>query len=71
VGKLAHGAMCLILPFWLLSGVFNFMTILLTYLLSQMLSSLLFVMLIIGTHWAKGYTQLPPDTGKMAKGRLE
>ncbi|WDC32655.1 fatty acid desaturase family protein [Escherichia albertii] len=69
-GKLAHGAMCLILPFWLLSGVFNFMTILLTYLLSQMLSSLVFVMLIIGTHWAKGYTQLPPDTGKMAKGRL-
>lgn len=46
------------------------MTILLTYLLSQLLASLIFVMLIIGTHWAKGHTQLPPEEGKMAVGRL-
>ncbi|MCV5761694.1 acyl-CoA desaturase, partial [Escherichia coli] len=46
-GKLAHCALCLILP-WLLSE-FGFMTILLTYLLSQLLASLIFVMLIIGT----------------------
>ncbi|EHG5996501.1 TPA: acyl-CoA desaturase [Escherichia fergusonii] len=67
-GKLAHCALCLILP-WLLSE-FGFMTILLTYLLSQLLASLIFVMLIIGTHWAKGHTQLPPEEGKMAVGRL-
>lgn len=38
-GKLAHCALCLILP-WLLSD-FSFMTILLTYLLSQLLASLI------------------------------
>lgn len=43
-GKLAHCALCLIIP-WLLSD-FSFMTILLTYLLSQLLASLIFVTLI-------------------------
>lgn len=62
--------MCLLLPFWLLSDVFSFRAILLIYLLSQMLASLIFVMLIIGTHWAKGNTQLPPEEGKIAVGRL-
>nr|WP_282914348.1 fatty acid desaturase [Escherichia coli] len=64
------GALCAVSDTpWLLSD-FSFMTILLTYLLSQLLASLIFVTLIIGTHWAKGHTQLPPEEGKMPVGRL-
>lgn len=48
----------------------SFPTVLVTYLASQMVSSLIFVMLIIGTHWAKGRVQLPPEGGKMADGKL-
>lgn len=65
-----HAAACLALPAWLLADRFGFITILATYVISQMLTSLVFVMLIIGTHWAKGRFQLPPEGGKMSEGRL-
>lgn len=69
-GKSLHAAFSLVLPMWLLADRFSAGSILLTYMLCQMISSLIFVMLVIGTHWAKGSAQLPPDGGKMAQGRL-
>ena len=52
-GKAAHLLLALAILCWLLPPAIGIGQILLVYLLSQMLSSLLFVMLIIGTHWAK------------------
>lgn len=69
-GKALHVAFSLVLPMWLLADRFSTGSILLTYILCQMISSLIFVMLIIGTHWAKGCAQLPPEGGKMVQGRL-
>ncbi|MER5006707.1 fatty acid desaturase family protein [Atlantibacter hermannii] len=69
-GKTAHAAFSLALPVGLLADRFSVGMILLTYMLCQMIVSLVFVMLIIGTHWAKGSVQLPPQEGKMAQGRL-
>ncbi|AHG22111.1 linoleoyl-CoA desaturase [Chania multitudinisentens RB-25] len=53
LSKLAHFTLALVIPLWLMSPVLGITTVLLVYLLSQMLSSLVFVMLIVGTHWAK------------------
>jgi len=69
-GKLAHFVFCLLIPAWALSGSLTFTVVLSLYLLSQMISSLIFVMLIIGTHWAKGHRQSPPVGGKIAQGKL-
>lgn len=41
----------------------------LVYLLCQMLASLIFVMLIIGTHWAKGNSYCPTPQGKLPHSR--
>lgn len=70
LGKALHIAFCLVFPAWLMADRFSFDTILMTYLLAQMISSLIFVMLVIGTHWAKGSVQLPPKEGKMDVGRI-
>lgn len=70
IGKITHITFCLILPGWLLADRFSFFTILVTYWISLMISSMICVTLIIGTHWAKGHSQLPPETGKMPAGRL-
>ncbi|PHI28354.1 fatty acid desaturase family protein [Budvicia aquatica] len=42
--------------------------VIVAYLLSQMLSSLIFVVLILGTHWAKAKFYLPPEQGSMPHG---
>ncbi len=70
LSKVLHTVFCLVLPAWLMADRFSVSTVLGVYIISQMLSSLVFVMLIIGTHWAKGSVQLPPKAGKMAEGRL-
>lgn len=70
-GKVAHMVFCLALPAWLMADRFSFLTVLAVYTISQMICSLVLVMLIIGTHWAKGRVQLPPEGGKMPEGRLD
>lgn len=69
-GKGAHIAFSLLLPCWVMADSFSAGTVAGVYLASQMTSSLFFVMLVIGTHWAKGHAQLPPENGKMSEGRL-
>lgn len=70
LGKAAHLAFCLALPAGLLAGQISAGAVLATWIVCQMISSLIFVMLIIGTHWAKGNVQRPPESGKMAQGKL-
>jgi linoleoyl-CoA desaturase len=65
LSKLGHFTLALAIPLWLMPPAVSAWTILLTYLLSQMLSSLVFVMLIVGTHWAKANFYQPPQQGKM------
>lgn len=68
--KLIHLTLTLLLPLWLLADRFGIMTMLAVYVLSQIGASLIFVMLIVGTHWAKGHTHHPAEHGKMPQGRL-
>ncbi|VTR27196.1 Uncharacterised protein [Serratia fonticola] len=49
LSKLAHFTLALAIPLWLMPPEISATAIWLTYLLSQMLSSLVFVMLIVGT----------------------
>ncbi|CNF41135.1 fatty acid desaturase family protein [Yersinia similis] len=63
--KGAHLLLALVIPSVVLSGHISFMTILAVYLLCQMLSSWLFVMLIVGTHWAKAKFFQAPEQGSM------
>jgi linoleoyl-CoA desaturase len=67
-GKAAHLILALAIPCYLLPPAIGVGQILLVYLLSQMLSSLLFVMLIIGTHWAKAQFYQAPEQGPLAHG---
>ncbi len=64
-GKATHLLLALVIPCWLLPPTISIGQILLVYLLSQMLSSLLFVMLIIGTHWARANFYQAPEQGAM------
>ena len=68
LGKGAHFALALGIPALVLPDSISFLTILSVYLLSQMASSLLFVMIIVGTHWAKANFFEAPDAGKMPHG---
>lgn len=70
VSKIGHMVIALGLPLWLLTDRFGVLAVLITWAVSQMVASLIFVMLIIGTHWAKGHHYLPPDEGQMPQGRL-
>lgn len=65
ISKSLHFLLALFIPAYVLSDVFSFSTLLIIYLLSQMVSSLLFVMLIVGTHWAKSHFFEPPAAGNM------
>ena len=69
-GKLAHLVFCVFIPVWLLAGHLSLMAILGIYFLCQMISSMVFVTLIIGTHWAKGHNPQPSNDGKLATGKL-
>jgi len=66
--KLAHLLLALVLPYWLLAGTISLPMLLLTYLFSQMLSSLVFVVLILGSHWAQGRFFQAPEQGNMPHG---
>lgn len=68
LSKLAHFTLALAIPLWLMPPEISATAIWLTYLLSQMLSSLVFVMLIVGTHWAKANFYQAPEQGKMVHG---
>lgn len=63
--KGAHFLLALGVPYWLLSEKMSFAILLAIYLLCQMFSSLLFVMLIVGTHWAKATFFQAPEQGGM------
>jgi len=63
--KCLHFSLALVIPAFVLSAEFSFFTLLIIYLLCQMVSSLLFVMLIVGTHWAKSHFFEPPESGNM------
>ncbi|WP_338629104.1 acyl-CoA desaturase [Yersinia intermedia] len=63
--KGAHFLLVLGVPYWLLSEKMSFAILLAIYLLCQMFSSLLFVMLIVGTHWAKATFFQAPEQGGM------
>lgn len=69
LGKSGHFLLALWLPWQLGLGQFSWSYILLCYLLSQMLSSLFFVMLLVGTHWATARFFERPASGGMAHGR--
>lgn len=65
VSKGLHFLLALAIPAYFLSAEVSFSTLLIIYLSCQMLSSLLFVMLIVGTHWAKSHFFEPPAVGNM------
>lgn len=69
LGKGGHMLLALWLPWQLGRGHFSLGTIALTYLLCQMLSSLFFVMLLVGTHWATAQFYAMPASGRMPHGR--
>lgn len=69
LSKVLHLCLALLLPYWFLSpyGI-GIGTLLTVYLFSQMLASLIFVVLILGTHWAKATFYTAPESGRMAQG---
>lgn len=69
LGKAAHTLLALVLPAVCMADK-SALAIVAVYLVCQMVSSFIFVMLIVGTHWAKGRVMLPPVSGKMPEGRL-
>jgi len=70
VTKTLHLLLALIVPFLVLhpQGI-GVQTLLLCYLGSQMLSSLIFVVLILGSHWAMGTFYETPADGRFNHGR--
>ena len=63
--KGVHFMLAIAIPAYLLRENMSMATVLMVYLLSQMASSLLFVMLIVGTHWAKANFFQAPEAGPM------
>lgn len=68
-GKAAHVALSLGLPLYFCAGKIGAGVVFLVYFLSQSGASLLFVLLILGTHWAKGRFFEAPANGRFAHGR--
>ncbi|EMN4129249.1 MULTISPECIES: fatty acid desaturase family protein [Providencia] len=67
--KILHISLVIIIPFYLLTDKqIGLGLLLFTYFLSQMLASLIFVVLILGTHWAKATFYTPPEQGNMPHG---
>jgi linoleoyl-CoA desaturase len=71
LGKAAHAALALGLPCYLVGDRIGMGSVLITYFVCQATASLLFVLLILGTHWAKGRFFLVPDDGWLPHGRWE
>jgi linoleoyl-CoA desaturase len=71
LAKAAHVVLSLGLPLYFCADRIGAGTVVFAYFFSQTGASLLFVLLILGTHWAKGkFFQAPPD-GAFAHGRYE
>lgn len=70
LAKILHISLTIILPI-LLCPQFSPWLIILIYCLSQMCSSLIFVVLILGTHWAKATFYQVPDNFKIPHGRTQ
>lgn len=69
LSKLLHLIFTIIIPTLLLADTgIGISTILGGYLASQMFASLIFVVLILGTHWAKATFYLAPEQGNMPHG---
>lgn len=69
LAKLLHLFIALLIPAIILSNKnIGLTSILLIYLASQMLASLIFVVLILGTHWAKATFFVAPEKGNMPHG---
>ncbi len=71
LAKAAHLTLGIGLPLYFCAGRIAPATILLAYFLSLSAASLLFVLLILGTHWAKGRFFAAPPDGRFAHGRWE
>lgn len=71
LAKAAHVALCLGLPLYFCTAEIGSGTVVFAYFFSQAGASLLFVLLILGTHWAKGRFFQPPAEGGFAHGRYE
>lgn len=67
--KILHFTIALIIPIAIFSshGI-GWLAILATYLITQMLSSLIVVSLLLGTHWSKPHFYHAPKDGKMQHG---
>lgn len=52
LAKLLHLIVAIVIPAFVITDI-SLAILLLTYLFSQMLASLIFVVLILGTHWSK------------------
>lgn len=67
--KLLHLLVAIIIPAYVLANTgIGIGTLLLIYFLSQMFASLIFVVLILGTHWAKATFYSAPKEGSMPHG---
>lgn len=53
LSKVLHLALCLGVPAWLVGPSLGYGTVILAYLLGQMVASYLLLALILGTHWAQ------------------
>lgn len=70
LSKMLHIILAFVIPAWLCPQ-FNFWIIVLVYCLSQMCSSLIFVILILGSHWAKATFYQAPPQGRFEHGKLQ
>jgi len=70
LAKILHISSAIILPI-LLCPQFSPWLIILIYYLSQMCSSLIFVILILGTHWAKATFYQAPNTSIIPHGSTQ
>ncbi|WP_159567430.1 fatty acid desaturase family protein [Budvicia diplopodorum] len=69
LSKSLHLAVSLLIPMLAAQALsISIADVIVAYLLSQMLSSLIFVVLILGTHWAKAKFYLAPKQGLMPHG---
>ncbi|KAA9000115.1 acyl-CoA desaturase [Affinibrenneria salicis] len=72
LSKALHALLALALPWLLLTPApLSAGALLLVYLASQMLASLIFVVLILGSHWAKATFYQPPEDGIIRHGRYQ
>lgn len=70
IAKVAHLSLAIIIP-TLLCPQFSIGSIIIIYLISQMCSSLIFVILILGSHWAKATFYQVPTNYRLPHGQTQ